>query len=842
MTTCDKRCGCGCGNPDAICRCDDPRGPWHPHNPGGLDQIGYRVGDFGSFRHDLARHRPGEQALATWRPTAASDLALQALDWWAYIADILTFYNERIANESYVGTAQLPESVHRLVALLGYRPRPGIGAVATLAVLATGPDRLVLPDRFAIQSKARPGQDPQTFELTTGTTFEQPSSAPAEPPDDLATAATAGGPPAGAPVGSAVPPPHDQLIVRGGVLVKGKPTSVAVGDRLLLIAEPWSSANDPAVVVTVTGLAPEKDPHGHTNTRVLLDGTGSLASSAKAKAFRLKHSTHDSHLVTVPKDAVGVVAADSIVLDSTARFLKAGQPLLLELPSAGTGSSPGSGFDVVSATAYEEILWYANALPATPTTPVGDSPIPLIVAKVGVTPATGVALTTRYGTHVKDLVVRSGWVDVGVLLDTPVARTNGLPGKLVLARPPAVAAGVAHGALVEDARGGGALVTATPTAGSAEVTVSGGATDLQPPLRLLWDLVTVTRGESVRDEQLGFGDAKLPGQDFKLAKAPVTYLADGTDPGDAGKLGSRSGQGYSSTVELIVDGIRWTEVPMLFGRGPRERVFATYEDDEGKTHVVTGDDATGERLRSGARVSANYRIGSGVVVPERGTLSQVLKPVPNLAGVRNPVRAVGGADPDPREKLRDLAPRSVLTFGRAVSHDDYAAVASLAPGVARAAAAWSWDPDEQRSVVRVWVGDDDGAVDSARTALREQADPNRPIVVLKATAQPTTVRLSLRLDQAFVAEDVVAAAKASVTALFAPGVLAIGEPLYRSRLESACDLPGVLAVHDVTVTHTFNWFFFHFEYSTPGPRWFPAEGGFFDLNDLEFGWEVSGNG
>ena len=72
-----------------------------------------------------------------------------------------------------------------------------------------------------------------------------------------------------------------------------------------------------------------------------------------------------------------------------------------------------------------------------------------------------------------------------------------------------------------------------------------------------------------------------------------------------------------------------------------------------------------------------------------------------------------------------------------------------------------------------------------------------------------------------------------MTALFAPGVLAIGEPLYRSRLESACDLPGVLAVHDVTVVHTFNWFFFHFEYSSPGPRWFPAEGGYFDLNDLE---------
>jgi predicted phage baseplate assembly protein len=386
-------------------------------------------------------------------------------------------------------------------------------------------------------------------------------------------------------------------------------------------------------------------------------------------------------------------------------------------------------------------------------------------------------------------------------------------------------------------------VLATASASTAEVAVAaaGTAPALQPPLRLHWDLITVTRGESVRNEQLGIGDATLPGQDFKLTKSPVTYLADGTDPGEAGKPRSRSGDGYSSTVELIVDGIRWTEVPMLFGRGPRELVFATYEDEEGKTHVVTGDGVAGERLRSGARVSANYRIGSGAAAPASGDLSQVLKPVPSLAGVRNPVPPVGGSDPDASEKVRSLAPRSVLTFGRAVSHDDYAAVAALAPGVARAAAAWSWDPEEQRALVRVWVGDDDGAVASARTALREQADPNRPIVVLEAAAQPTTVRLSLALDPAFVPEDVVAAVRESVTALFAPGVLAIGEPLYRSRLEASCDLPGVLAVHDVLVGYMFDFFSFHFDLESPGPRWFPPEGGYFDLIDLHVGWEVAAN-
>ena len=47
------------------------------------------------------------------------------LEWWAYLADVLTFYNERYANESYLGTATQPGSTANLVALLGYRPARG---------------------------------------------------------------------------------------------------------------------------------------------------------------------------------------------------------------------------------------------------------------------------------------------------------------------------------------------------------------------------------------------------------------------------------------------------------------------------------------------------------------------------------------------------------------------------------------------------------------------------------------------------------------------------------------------------------------------------------------------
>ena len=80
------------------------------------------------------------------------------------------FYNERIANQDYLRTADLPESVKNLIALLGYRPRPAIGAVGALAaLLSPGPNfggrAVVLPKGLQFQSKPTPGQTPQTFRI-----------------------------------------------------------------------------------------------------------------------------------------------------------------------------------------------------------------------------------------------------------------------------------------------------------------------------------------------------------------------------------------------------------------------------------------------------------------------------------------------------------------------------------------------------------------------------------------------------------------------------------------------------------------------------------------------------
>ena len=813
-----------------------------------MPSIAYRAGDFGSFR--LAMLLPSqldpaaEADLAGWRPTAGTDLALQVVDWWAYVAEVLTFYTERIANESYLGTAVLPESVRRLVSLLGYRPRPGIGATATLGVIAAGPGPVTLPAGFQVSSKAAPGVPAQIFELAQPVTITAPTSVPA-PPAETAKAQPTGGPPANTPPGTADPPAHSGLIVRGGVLVQGKPTSISAGDRLLLIPAAWSWSNARAAMVQVGGLVQETDPHGKVNTRVLLTGTVGLGAAAHAADYLLCRPTVTSHLITVPAGTTAMVSANGLVLDSTARSIKAGDPVVIDVPGAGTGLLTGSGFDILQVTGYSEVLWYANGSASDPTTSPGNTGIPLLVAQLAVKSFANTDLVGTYGDKVDSVTVRSGWTSVGTLLDTPLNQVSGLPGTVTLSRPPAAAAGTATPALIEDANGAGGPVSATPVKGTNQVALAaagaaGLPATLQPPLRLLWDLISVSRGATVTNESLGTGDATQPGQDFALQRSPVTYLADtsaGAAPlgtGGAAGGGSRSGTGYSSTVQLAVDGVLWQEMPMFYGHGPTEKIFVTREDEQGATHVLTGDGVNGARLRTGAVVTATYRVGSGAAAPPPGTLTQILSPQATLSALRNPAPAGGGADPDAAALLATLAPASVRTFGRAISGDDYQIVAAQAPGVSRAGAVWAWDPDEQRAVTIVYVGDDDNAVASARAALKAAADPNRRILVQLAVPTVVRLRMTLLIDQDHVADAVVSAARSALLGspggLFAPGVLAVGEVLYRSRIESVCSVPGVLAVHHLRM----RW---HGKRpgtvprDARGPRFNPGQGGYFELAD-----------
>src|SRR5207253_10599578 len=121
--------------------------------------------------------------LAQLRIRDDDDFTIGLIDAFACAADVLTFYQERLANESYLRTATERVSLQEMGKLIGYRLRPGVAAETWLAFaldappvppanlapepgnFVTGiPASLTLDTGLKVQSVPGPGETPQTFE------------------------------------------------------------------------------------------------------------------------------------------------------------------------------------------------------------------------------------------------------------------------------------------------------------------------------------------------------------------------------------------------------------------------------------------------------------------------------------------------------------------------------------------------------------------------------------------------------------------------------------------------------------------------------------------------------
>jgi hypothetical protein len=133
-----------------------------------LSALVYRAGTYASFFETmLARlSSPDYPALAALQTREPDDPAIALIDAWAIVADVLTFYQERIANEGYLRTAIERRSILELSRLVGYTLRPGVAASAYLAYTVDPNSSSTISAGSSAQSV--PGQDqlPQTFETS----------------------------------------------------------------------------------------------------------------------------------------------------------------------------------------------------------------------------------------------------------------------------------------------------------------------------------------------------------------------------------------------------------------------------------------------------------------------------------------------------------------------------------------------------------------------------------------------------------------------------------------------------------------------------------------------------
>jgi hypothetical protein len=199
--------------------------------------------------------------------------------------------------------------------------------------------------------------------------------------------------------------------------------------------------------------------------------------------------------------------------------------------------------------------------------------------------------------------------------------------------------------------------------------------------------VLAYEGSSV-SEVIGSSDGS-PDQSYALSSTPLALNPDG-----------------SSSLEVtvtvgFVDQV-WTEVDNFLESGSSDQHFRTEIDENDVVTVIFGDGVNGEIPAGGVdNISAVYRVGGGISGNQIATnkLTRLVGSFAFVTSVTNPAAPTGGINRETISQAKINAPLSLKALNRAVTHDDYRALALEVPGVLHAYAFRGVGSYEERVVI-----------------------------------------------------------------------------------------------------------------------------------------------
>ena len=805
-----------------------------------LPDLRYRVGTYATFRQAMLESLSRAEELSALTARRSDDFGITVLELWAAVADVLAFYQERYANEAFLPTARRLESVARLAALLGYRRAPGAAALARLAFTIEAGKRVTLPAGLRVQSLPGPGEQPQLFEtlepleadarLNLLRILPEPSASP--PLAKGRTEATLGRT-QGAALSAELAAGHRVVVFNDQQPAAVEEKTIAAvrtaGDRAVVAwTQPveratWDSAAKAFAFGRTFRLFGHNAPATYMQPETVLPSTGFRKGpiAKRAKAFDIglidrfageaepriawKLRALQAADFAYPRAgnadeaaATGATNTSRLCLDARIEGLAAGARLLV------ADTRPGGAKRLVTVFEVDQASDTFGAL--------ADS-----VTRVTVSPALG-SLPDRRGVVVYELGPELEFWGGGY-----AERLTGdavyVPGRLTVDGAVEIERRIERGALTagvlvrpDELEIGRRVVLVDASKRPVEATVKAAATTtaadasgfchLVLPLAVegTLDLETATatlagnvapasHGETVADEALGSGDASARFQRFRLRRGPLTLVP-----------GSGAG-GLASSLSVLVDGVRWEQVPELLGRPPEARVFTARLAEDDATELRFGDGVEGARLPSGrGNVRATYRVGSGLGGRlAGGGLTTALDRPPGLLAVTNPLAATGGADSEARDAARRGAPRTVRTFGRAISLRDVEDLVTASGEVAKAQATWTWDGLGR--AIHVTVAAQAGGTFSSEdlrrlaAALDAARDPNHPLRVASVVDVDVVARVRVGVEPDRRRADVEAASREALLGAFSFDALELGRPVGLSDVYAVLQaVPGVAFV------------------------------------------------
>ena len=261
----------------------------------------------------------------------------------------------------------------------------------------------------------------------------------------------------------------------------------------------------------------------------------------------------------------------------------------------------------------------------------------------------------------------------------------------------------------------------------------------RPSVTIHGNVVKATHGETQR-EALGNGNAAGPRQSFALKRAPLTFLAAPTAAGAV------------NTLQVLVDDIRWRELPSLLDSGPADRVYTARTDADGKAELVFPDGRDGARPPTGTQnIRAVYRVGAGrpAIWSGAGWSARFAAAGPARSDNRSPRRRRHAEDD---AQTHRNAPITTMALERLVSVRDHEDFARSFAGIAKAEARVVSD-GRRRLVYLTVAAEDDAPLDPSselllnlRRAIRNLSDPGRSVRLFPRELRLLILSARLRID------------------------------------------------------------------------------------------------
>lgn len=829
--------------------------PVNISNRPGLSAVACRAGTYSQFRQSMHAMTSAAPALRGLSSRSDDDFSMALLDAWSVVADILTFYQERIANESYLRTATEKVSLQQLSRLIGYEIRPGVAASTYLAFTledARGAPPQAIIDK-GTRAQTTPGQDEKAQ------SFETIESIQARPEWNA--------------IKPRMTQPQEFNVNLSSITVDGINTNLRQGDRLLIAAEMSSP-----VLQYVDSLEIDFDAK---KTRIFLQGQnysdqkwdqnyadGKITDQIVVELNDYFIRDYVMDKIWIQEDLISLAKTNGWSLDSlkaiisrqvslrktshpiaenvgvfamrqSAAIFGNNAPLYNSLPpdpfktvypnsweswdlqyySDNSGSPPGEVYIYLDRT-------YSGIIPGSWIILLSPSPIPLVlnIKSIDEISSTDFALSMKVSRLTIDnskgsannlpafkiretsALIQSERLN---LTDVPIMETVDGTQLMLDGFYPGLMPGRNVIITGEVVNGCGFKVSYLATLGS--VTVQDGFTTLdlifnepignsfiRKTVSINANVALATHGESVQ-EVLGSGNASSVFQSFILHQSPLTYIQS-----------SENDSGAKSTLDVRVNDLLWREVPSLYGHGPEEHIYIIRTGDDGKATIIFGDGRTGARLPNGKNnVRASYRKGIGLDgVVEAGKINLLMSRPLGVRDVLNPLSASGGENSESLELARLNAPLEILTLGRIVSLKDYEDFARAYAGIAKAVAVWVWDG--RRKEVTVIAAGPNGEPISLKTAnslaesMKRLGNPHVPINIdpEKYSRVFFGLKATVKISPDYLQEETVEEAKSRLKDHYSFEARSFGQAVTIGEIMGVIQsVPGIEAIISVDALH-----------------------------------------